>query len=349
IPHQGGKTALIFTDQVVNDLDDFIEVVSGLTAGVHGPAASGEVFRENRTHDREESPQKLRQAPSALTLEIEHLTNNVYYFSLGDPLFLMIKGRDIFDISDLGACKVGFGSAVKEQPLLYQGSGKFQEQDKIIFIAQAPPETGAHTHPGRLTLSWLKDMVNQVMAYNKRATVSEIIRGLSQQVIGKHGQNRPPAGVSILGLELENHKDFQYDVLKPIDGRDISRLVDQLAERIEQECLGRGFDYSRMRIRSVLEEAVLNAWIHGNKQDPNKTITVRWRCGNEAHLEVIDEGQGFDWENVPDPTLKENICQPNGRGIFIMRYFAGNVYFKNGGRCLAVTFRKQADPAKWPA
>src|SRR6478672_10404433 len=70
----------------------------------------------------------------------------------------------------------------------------------------------------------------------------------------------------------------------------------------------------------ALSEALVNAVIHGNHQDPGKQVYVGCRLGtDEVSIVIRDQGQGFDIGEVPDPTAPENIESSHGRGIYLMR------------------------------
>ena len=76
----------------------------------------------------------------------------------------------------------------------------------------------------------------------------------------------------------------------------------------------------------AVTEAVNNAIQHGNKENETLSINVSV-SDNEKNVcfSVKDEGQGFDFDNLPDPTAPENILKENGRGIFLMRNLADKV------------------------
>ena len=79
-------------------------------------------------------------------------------------------------------------------------------------------------------------------------------------------------------------------------------------------------------------ESVNNAIIHGNKKDKDKNVKITLSL-NEGMIKFIisDEGDGFDYNNLEDPTAPENISKPSGRGIFLMKHLADEVAFlKNG-------------------
>ncbi len=114
----------------------------------------------------------------------------------------------------------------------------------------------------------------------------------------------------------------------------IERLVDDLCERhhIQEEHYG--------NILIALTEAVNNAIYHGNKQDPDKKVIVKYHADEDEFRFIIeDEGPGFDFENVPDPTSPENIEKPNGRGVFLMRHLSDEIGFDDDGRIVQLAFK----------
>jgi len=85
-------------------------------------------------------------------------------------------------------------------------------------------------------------------------------------------------------------------------------------------------------IQIALREALANAVIHGNHQDPGKHVYVGCRGGtDEVSIVVRDEGQGFGSGDVPDPTAPENIKSSHGRGIYLMKTLMDEVRFERGG------------------
>lgn len=76
------------------------------------------------------------------------------------------------------------------------------------------------------------------------------------------------------------------------------------------------------------QEALNNAIKHGNKMDPNKMVDFGVHVAEgEFRITVQDEGQGFDLEQVPDPTKPENLLKTSGRGIFYMKSFMDRVEY----------------------
>jgi len=102
-------------------------------------------------------------------------------------------------------------------------------------------------------------------------------------------------------------------------------------------------------IEIALGEALANAVIHGNHEESGKQVYVGCRGGtDEVSIVVRDEGQGFDIDNIPDPTAPENIKSSHGRGIYLMKTLMDEVRFERGGTVVymrksrreAITLRK---------
>lgn len=87
-------------------------------------------------------------------------------------------------------------------------------------------------------------------------------------------------------------------------------------------------------------EAVTNAIVHGNKNDVEKRVHLNLNCKKyQIIIKVSDEGNGFNPDKIPNPTLPENILKESGRGLHIMRNIANNVYFNEKGNCLYLEFK----------
>jgi serine/threonine-protein kinase RsbW len=90
----------------------------------------------------------------------------------------------------------------------------------------------------------------------------------------------------------------------------------------------------------ALTEAVNNAIVHGNKLDVSKQVTITFDIVNNTSMRftISDEGAGFDYNHLPDPTAPENIEKPHGRGVFLMRQLADACSFEDGGRIAVLDF-----------
>ncbi len=95
-------------------------------------------------------------------------------------------------------------------------------------------------------------------------------------------------------------------------------------------------------IMIAVTEAVNNAIKHGNSGDKSKNVLLSLHLeDNVIKFQIKDEGEGFDYENLPDPTTPENLEKPGGRGIFLMKNLADEVHFKNHGSEVEISFYMQ--------
>ncbi|UII22343.1 ATP-binding protein [Fulvivirga ligni] len=92
-------------------------------------------------------------------------------------------------------------------------------------------------------------------------------------------------------------------------------------------------------IMIAVTEAVNNAIKHGNQQDKAKNVALSLSLHDSLiKFTIKDEGPGFDYSNLPDPTSPENIEKPGGRGIFLMRHLSDEVTFKEEGKVVELNF-----------
>src|SRR6188768_645877 len=92
-------------------------------------------------------------------------------------------------------------------------------------------------------------------------------------------------------------------------------------------------------IMIAVTEAVNNAIKHGNSSDKSKNVSLSLSLDESMIKFVVkDEGKGFDYQNLPDPTSPENLEKPGGRGIFLMKHLSDEVDFKDSGRVVELSF-----------
>jgi serine/threonine-protein kinase RsbW len=114
----------------------------------------------------------------------------------------------------------------------------------------------------------------------------------------------------------------------------VEKMIEDVCElfNISQDFYG--------NILVALTEAVNNAIYHGNQANPSKNIDISFKSHpDKVSFIVKDEGSGFGYDNLPDPTSPENIEKPNGRGVFLMRKLADNVTFEENGSKVILDFK----------
>jgi len=91
---------------------------------------------------------------------------------------------------------------------------------------------------------------------------------------------------------------------------------------------------------TCLNEAAINAIVHGNKLDINKKVIVNVDVdAKRAIWTITDEGPGFDYNQLPDPTAEENLEKLTGRGVFILKHLADQCIFNTSGNEVELHFK----------
>ncbi len=86
------------------------------------------------------------------------------------------------------------------------------------------------------------------------------------------------------------------------------------------------------KVYLCVTEAVVNSIVHGNKNKIEKQVKIEASVDQGYMvIKINDEGQGFDIENIPDPTIENNVKKENGRGLHIIKSFADEIQFKDEG------------------
>jgi serine/threonine-protein kinase RsbW len=122
--------------------------------------------------------------------------------------------------------------------------------------------------------------------------------------------------------------------------------VDQ-AEELASAAAGRaGFEEDDlMKIGMAVREAMVNAVVHGNRYNANKKVRFALsHSPGRFSIVIADEGEGFNFEDLPDPLAPENLLRTSGRGIFLIRSFMDDVQLRrleSGGT--EVTLVKNAE------
>ena len=96
-----------------------------------------------------------------------------------------------------------------------------------------------------------------------------------------------------------------------------------------------GSEQEEARIRLCLDEALVNAMMHGNCYDPQKNVRIRAFLTESCWCALIeDEGTGFREEDLPDPNASENLLEESGRGVSIIQNMMDEISYWRGGSAL---------------
>ena len=117
-------------------------------------------------------------------------------------------------------------------------------------------------------------------------------------------------------------------------------LIKELIYQISLSAVSAGFSKRDMdnNLKLAFSEAITNAMEHGNHWDPEKKVKVQVRAGRDRlEVEIEDEGPGFDFASLPDPTDESNLYNERGRGVFLMYTTMDKVEFSPKGNRVTLT------------
>jgi len=121
------------------------------------------------------------------------------------------------------------------------------------------------------------------------------------------------------------------------------RQIHVVERKLERFCQQSGFPPNDVENCAIaVTEMINNAIRHGNKGDVNKKVYAHFELNrNEMKITVMDEGCGFDPDNIGDPLHPDNLYKENGRGIFIVKTLMDDVSFEIMSKGTKVTMRKK--------
>ncbi len=293
---------------------------------------------------------------TGITAEIDHRSLRLRYVSNGHPPFLLIRGDDVRLMGDIDDPGANMPLAWGPPTAVSASACDLRTGDRLLFFTDGLNEMPHHRTDRTLRFSELREMAAGLIAPGMPVAdimerLLDRIARISEVAADPEGGNTSGDDVTLVGVEVEDARFTAAETLQPSGFEEMAALVSGLFHRIEREWREKGFEGADMRLYSVLEETLWNAWKHGNGSDPAKPIRVRWRYGNAFILEVEDEGDGFRHCAVPDPRNRENLTRDCGRGIFFIRHFADAVAWAGDGRIIRVAMdrRPSARPRDGPA
>lgn len=130
------------------------------------------------------------------------------------------------------------------------------------------------------------------------------------------------------------NNEFSINITSDINNLiEVENLIESLLDQ------GKISDAVYGNVIVALTEATLNGIKHGNKEDVSKTVSISCAITTDDISFIIeDEGAGFDYNNLPDPTDPENLEKVNGRGIFIISNLADKLEFEKNGARMLISF-----------
>lgn len=114
----------------------------------------------------------------------------------------------------------------------------------------------------------------------------------------------------------------------------LEALIEEIADKFKVS------EDTFANMMTCLNEAAINAIVHGNKLNADKKVIVNADVDSKRAIWTItDEGEGFDFNDLPDPTSEENLEKLTGRGVFILKHLADQCIFNAKGNEVELHFK----------
>lgn len=127
--------------------------------------------------------------------------------------------------------------------------------------------------------------------------------------------------------------------------------ISDVYERIVSKLEDNGYSEDDIfAVHLALEEAFLNAITHGNKMDPGKKVRIDYLVSaDKVEIDIMDQGEGFNPETVPDPRFGQNLYKTAGRGLLLISSYMDVVEFnEQGNHVHMVRYKEKPDLTKNP-
>ncbi|MEW6595719.1 MAG: SpoIIE family protein phosphatase [Thermodesulfobacteriota bacterium] len=288
---------------------------------------------------------------TAISGEIDHQTLALRYISAGHPPLLLIRQGKTTALP--GSDGEGANPPLGAIPGLSLAAGHYQLKpgDMLIAYSDGLTEMPRRQRDSVFNSDDLRAMLRQIMQASPEIHAEDLLGQLLATVAAASGEtvalprvNSSADDVTILALEIEDSRACHSQTLVPSSFENLDAMLHCFYTPIQGELAGRGYHDLEFKIHAALCEALVNAFRHGNRENPAKPVEVRWRFGNDLTVEIIDQGDGFCPAGLPDPTDPRHLLGDSGRGIFIIRKFADSVEWLGRGNHLRLRFAAKTVP-----
>lgn len=294
---------------------------------------------------------------TSFTAEIDHRSLMMRYICAGHPPMVLIRNNQARLLPEPETGKHHLPIPFLKDAVYQSSFFQLEENDQILLytdgLTEMPLKNLKRVIDEKELLSLIQMILNDHWAQSGSSmpvsalmeALLEKISALSKEtVLPQRGNlkavNTSSDDVTLMGLEIETLKQSHTRSFVPQSADMISRFAQETLDMIFSDPENKAYTHMRNRMAMILEEALVNAWEHGNAKAADKAVTLRVDTRNDFLFEIMDQGKGFDYLHPPDPTLAGNIEKQNGRGLFIIRHFSDHVEWKNRGSHIIASLKK---------
>lgn len=143
------------------------------------------------------------------------------------------------------------------------------------------------------------------------------------------------SGTIVMAIKLDLRIKSKIENIYPVE-REILECASEL-----------GFDSDAcFCLRLAMDEALINAITHGNRNVEDKEVRIVAICHNDQiAITVQDEGDGFDQSTLVDPTQEPFLHKTSGRGVYLIQQFTHEILFNDKGNAITFIVHRAHPPA----
>jgi len=255
-------------------------------------------------------------------------TLRLKFVNASHPCPIVCRGERIELLDTDGLCCGMF-----DEPHYEEREAQLHPGDRVIFYTRGLVVT-CKPQGASFQRSTLLDLIRA----NSALPVEQVIERISEEFVRRLEDTEQYDDAILVGLEIVPLEAGEERIVIPSEPMQLGRVERLILSRLEAENYGERVLFG---VRLAVEEAVVNAMKHGNHMDKAKKVTITYAVDHDqCRVTVEDEGEGFDPNSVPDPTDDENLENPSGRGLMLMRAYVDELTFNEKGN--RVTMVKKA-------
>ncbi len=183
--------------------------------------------------------------------------------------------------------------------------------------------------------------ISSLIQTQKAINEKDMLQNIYQRLISRNSPI-PEDDVSMMLVSLDKTQTKKHHLYVSSTILEADAVITEIGSYIQKEAnLDPGFYW---KIHTCFYEALLNAVVHGNKYNTQRKVYIEFRIVEGLIvIRIRDEGNGFDYNHIPDPFDPENILKDFGRGITMVRTLADKVKFNEKGNEVTMFFKTNKD------
>ena len=286
---------------------------------------------------------------TAFNAELDHSTMTMRFVLCGHGQFLLVRGGQAQLLPSKQETRLhNLPLNVAPDQCFVAGELKLHQNDMVLAVTDGLCEAAVSGEKGRNigSMQTVRSLVEELVKNGKGRNLRELTDGLLLRVSGLGGRevnisglNESDDDITVMGIEFQKQDLYSSRMINVQSTEELQRHINETVAFHSELWQKHGFGQP-LRLRLALSEAMVNAYKHGNQQDPGKSIQIRHHYGTYCLLDIRDQGDGFDHKSAVESCFCHSVTRPCGRGLLIIKRVADSVAWNAKGNRIAMVFDK---------